>query len=321
MLTFGSDPEFMLIDQQGRCKSAVGVVPGNTDNRHRIHPHEYFYDNVFAECAICPGRDKREVLKHFRECFRTYAKIVRPYKLVPQASQIFPASELQDRAAFKSGCDPETCAYTLEDFQKEDDLFYNTRLRTAGGHIHLGHPILKRAKNQPINYYNRLFVARMLDLFLGIPSIYMNGDKTEKRRKTMYGQAGRYRDRDHGVEYRTLSNFWLASPYLVGMVYDICKFTFNFVAQDKHWELWKVDFETLRDDTAWESDDFEAANCHTCQGYNVESLRKAIDNMDKRRAEKFLRFIGEFMPSKLYDSVLEACEPVEYDFYEEWNIR
>jgi len=322
MLTFGSDPEFVLVDQQGRCKSAVGIVPGDRDDRHKIPPHEFFYDNVLAECAIHPGETKREVVKNFRDCFRKYAKLVKPYRLAVRAAHTFPPSELQSPAAYDAGCDPETCAYTFNDFKKDREFFLTTRLRTAGGHIHLGHPILKKAKGKPMNAYNRMFVARMLDLFLGIPSIYMNVDKTEKRRKSLYGQAGRYRDRDHGVEYRTLSNFWLASPHLVNLVYDICKYTFQFVSEERHWDFWSVDFDAIRDDSNWEREDFNTADYHKCFGYDVESLRKAIDNLDRRRADRFLKFIGELVPSKLYQSILSACEyPAEYDFYEEWKLQ
>jgi hypothetical protein len=319
--TFGSDPEFMLIDQKGNCKSAIGIVPGKSKKRMKIGRHEYFYDNVFAECAIFPGSCKKEVIYNFRECFKSYAKIVSPYILVPQASQIFPESELQSKDAFKAGCDPETCAYSLEESQMDDDVFLKTNLRTAGGHIHIGHPILQNKKNKPENHYNRIFMARMLDLFLGIPSIFINTDKTEKRRKKIYGRAGRYRDRDHGVEYRTLSNFWLSSPNIVSLIYDICQFTLNFVIQEKHWDFWKVDFEKLRDDSSWEDENFSVSNCHTCHGYDIKSLKQAIDKMDKNAAEKFLVFIGEIMPKKLYNSILfHTNNPVQYDFYKEWGI-
>ena len=57
-----------------------------------------------------------------------------------------------------------------------------------------------------------MFVIYMLDLFLAVPAIFMDTDKTSKERRTMYGFAGSHRETDYGLEYRPLSAFWLGSP-------------------------------------------------------------------------------------------------------------
>jgi hypothetical protein len=36
----------------------------------------------------------------------------------------------------------------------------------------------------------------------------------------MYGQAGAFRIKPYGMEYRVLSNAWLQTPELMGWVYD-----------------------------------------------------------------------------------------------------
>jgi hypothetical protein len=33
MFTFGSDPEFMIVDENGVHRSAIGVIHGDKDNR------------------------------------------------------------------------------------------------------------------------------------------------------------------------------------------------------------------------------------------------------------------------------------------------
>ena len=40
----------------------------------------------------------------------------------------------------------------------------------------------------------------------------------QKERRKLYGMAGEYRLPAHGIEYRTLSNFWLRSPVLADFV-------------------------------------------------------------------------------------------------------
>lgn len=56
-----------------------------------------------------------------------------------------------------------------------------------------------------------------MDLYLGVPSILMDGD-TDRRR--LYGKAGAYRSKPYGVEYRTLSSFWVADPKLIGWAFE-----------------------------------------------------------------------------------------------------
>ena len=68
-----------------------------------------------------------------------------------------------------------------------------------------------------------------MDLFLGCPSIIL--DKDNKRRE-LYGKAGAYRNKPYGVEYRTLSNFWLTSSKLMQWVYKRTAFALNWVADN-----------------------------------------------------------------------------------------
>jgi hypothetical protein len=56
------------------------------------------------------------------------------------------------------------------------------------------------------------------DCLLGLPSIMLDRNPMQRERRTLYGMAGEYRKPDHGVEYRTLSNFWLRSPVLADFV-------------------------------------------------------------------------------------------------------
>ena len=133
--SFGSDPEFMLM-QNGKYRSAIGVVQGNRDNRITIKGHQFFYDNVLAECAIKPGKNKKQALKNITECLKLYSEMVSPLELVSQSSQDYPASELKHPEAKRVGCDPDMCVYKMEMQEPPIEKMRSGTFRTCGGHIH-----------------------------------------------------------------------------------------------------------------------------------------------------------------------------------------
>ncbi|MCW8826503.1 MAG: hypothetical protein OQK78_08770, partial [Gammaproteobacteria bacterium] len=49
-------------------------------------------------------------------------------------------------------------------------------------------------------------VVKAMDLYLGVPSVLIDPDND---RRELYGKAGAYRNKPYGLEYRTLSNFWI----------------------------------------------------------------------------------------------------------------
>lgn len=103
---------------------------------------------------------------------------------------------------FIVGCDPDRNAYTQQE-RKVPQSVQDSLTRFAGGHFHVGYDK---------DLIPPHIVVQFLDLVLGLPSL--TSDKQGLRRQ-FYGQAGTYRVKEYGVEYRTLSNFWLP-----GFTYD-----------------------------------------------------------------------------------------------------
>ena len=68
-MTLGADPEFMLC-KDGEIHSAIGIIQGDIDNRINIKGHQFYWDNVMAECAVRPESRKEKVLISFKECFQ-----------------------------------------------------------------------------------------------------------------------------------------------------------------------------------------------------------------------------------------------------------
>lgn len=77
------------------------------------------------------------------------------------------------------------------------------------GHIHIGY--------DDHDIETSLEIIKAMDLFLGVPSILLDEDK---ERRKLYGNAGCFRIKPYGVEYRTLSNFWIASEELTNWVFE-----------------------------------------------------------------------------------------------------
>ena len=105
-------------------------------------------------------------------------------------------------AVMQFGCDPDLDLYSGEvNVPPSSD----TNLRTAGGHIHIG------------GSFNIRKMVFAMDIYAGLPSVLMDEDA---QRRSMYGRAGCFRVKHYGVEYRTLSNFWMRNTDLQEWAFD-----------------------------------------------------------------------------------------------------
>jgi hypothetical protein len=53
LFSFGSDPEFMLVDSNGKYRSAIGIIHGTKEDKISLgNGHYAFYDNVLVEVNI-----------------------------------------------------------------------------------------------------------------------------------------------------------------------------------------------------------------------------------------------------------------------------
>lgn len=68
-------------------------------------------------------------------------------------------------------------------------------------------------------------MVKLLDIFLGIPSVIIDPDK---KRRELYGKAGAFRLTKYGVEYRTLSSYMMSEDYILNLVWDLLIFAINF---------------------------------------------------------------------------------------------
>lgn len=311
--SFGSDPEF-VITHRDKLRSAIGILPKKEEAIADKHGHKYYYDNVLAEIAVNPGENRDEVIENVSHALQKLAQILRPAQFEIRASANYPESELEADAARIAGCNPEWDVYSLKMNEPPENVIemiggyyqFKVPFRTAGGHIHIGAEKLLN----PLFAFN---VVRMMDLFLGIPSIFLDTDKTSKDRRKAYGLAGSHRIPEYGIEYRSLGNFWFSSPEHVGLIYDLTAFVLNFVEQNMHERFWSVDEEFLEDE--------DPSLAYNCFGYDVKLLCKCINNCDKKMGEKFMIFINNYLPSDIIDNIEKLSGQPLLDPYEAWNIK
>lgn len=81
----------------------------------------------------------------------------------------------------------------------------------------------------------------LLDILVGNTCVLIDKDICNKERRKVYGRAGEYRLTNYGVEYRTLSNFWLKSYQLTSLVFGLARLSVvilanSMVSKEKYYE-------------------------------------------------------------------------------------
>jgi len=210
MILIGADPEVFLRDSKGSIIPSIGLLGGSKNAPRDIGIGSVQEDNVLAEFNIKPAKSKAEFVQSILSVMSEMGKLVDPLKIDIRASHTFDMNVLQKYgdAAFRFGCDPDMNAW-LFDYNTPPDPHAVGGLRSAGGHIHIG---MDMGDDE-----EKFMLAATMDIFLGIPSVLLDDDM---ERRKLYGKAGAFRLKPYGIEYRTLSNFWLKTPELIGWAYD-----------------------------------------------------------------------------------------------------
>jgi len=117
------------------------------------------------------------------------------------------------------GCMPSYNAYGEERLYVGDPraLLY----RFAGGHVHL-----EVGEKRDNKWYEDL--VKTFDAILGIWAVGAAASFDSPVRRQYYGKAGEHRRpkyalNRYGIEYRTLSNFWICSPFVMRMVFELAR--------------------------------------------------------------------------------------------------
>lgn len=235
-VTFGADPELFFRHPNGHYVSAIDKVGGTKEKPRPIEiaGAAVQEDNVAIEFNIAPVTNRKDFVRSIQDVLNYLDDFARKQKLTLalDAAAIFPDSELEDPRSWSFGCDPDFNAWLkCENYVPEREEQY-LNLRSAGGHLHIGY-------ENPQDDVS-IELVKLLDIFIGCPSVLVDKDKL---RRKMYGKAGAFRLKPYGVEYRTLSNYWLQSPAYMEFVINQANKAIDyyndngFIDFDRDWPL------------------------------------------------------------------------------------
>ena len=214
-ITLGADPEVFLKDQDGRYVSAIGKFEGTKNQPKPVKSLGRGYavqvDNVLLEYNIPAVGTLAKWKDAHNGMLEHLVKIADEQGLVISidASAEMPESELADPLARVFGCDPDFDAWNLR--INAPPKSPNPALRSAGGHIHIG-------GIGHIKDVMKVGLVQAMDVILGAWATLADPDV---KRKELYGRPGAMRFKDYGLEYRTISNFWLGTPETINTAYNL----------------------------------------------------------------------------------------------------
>ena len=202
---FGSDPEFFFTKNGNVAPgiySAVGLDRVAPDGfQAELHPHPHDCRQLAGDYI---GRCLEEAtgITNLNVDF-SVAKVIdtKTFLSVPEDKRRF-------------GCSPTVSVYG----SKKPPVGTRTRLRSCGGHIHLGNSTLSSLKES-----DQHKLVKLLDIICGNTCVLVDRDENNIKRRKIYGRAGEYRMKPYGLEYRVPSNFWLNGYILWSMVSGLAR--------------------------------------------------------------------------------------------------
>lgn len=210
----GADPE-VFVQKGNNFESAHNLIPGTKESPFPVDKGAVQVDGMALEFNINPAESDDEFVTNITTVFNILKSMVPEYNVIatPVADFSDEIIKSQPAAALELGCDPDYNAWTGGVNIKPNA---NRPMRTASGHVHIGW-VDNADKNDASHVADCCEVVKQMDFYLGLASLMADSDT---RRREMYGKAGCCRFKSYGVEYRTLSNFWLNSEKMMRWVFN-----------------------------------------------------------------------------------------------------
>ena len=217
-ILLGSDPELFVKDNNVLV-SAWGMVDGDKHNPLAVTDGAVQVDGMALEYNTNPASTLEEWEHNHVSVQSDLRAMLGEGQTLHALPTAFFADEVFDtspKEALILGCEPDFNAYTGKPNAKPNG---NVKFRTGAGHIHIGWGEGFDV-NSDFHMGECKALAKMLDLHLGLPSVLLDDDN---QRRKLYGAAGCFRPKSYGMEYRTLSNFWVEDAELRTWAYKATK--------------------------------------------------------------------------------------------------
>lgn len=213
--TLGMDPEFFVSTFTGEVVPICDKVGGDKGNPIPFNSvpglgdyiGSFLEDGVALEVNIQPVSTASAFNSYTMHLKEAIDHLLSSKRLLPVwgfSTYKFSNAQLNNPKAQTLGCDPDICAYGSVNQDGEWSPSARPKMRVedlgnfrhVGGHIHFGYDT---------DLIPRHVMVQLIDALVYLP--VLKYDKQTERRK-IYGLAGLYREKDYGVEYRSMSNFW-----------------------------------------------------------------------------------------------------------------
>ncbi|MFA5695835.1 MAG: hypothetical protein WC917_00015 [Bacilli bacterium] len=299
-VTFGCDPEFFF-EKNGQIIGSEKIIDINKglivqkDTNRTVNgsttpgQSKFIVDGVQAEINPKPDTCRARLGNEISQCFRTLYKKMQEDKdlkvnFLPTVKINKKELMSLDAKSRVFGCSPS------KNIDKKSQNIVSLRdpakykYRSAGGHIHIG---------SGDNYGNNAVTTIMkeperlvaiMDIIVGNTCVLIDRDPGNKERRKVYGRAGEYRTPKYGIEYRTLSNFWLRSYPLMSFVMNLSRLSVNILAssmpgRDFERELLEtVDIKKVRKAINTNNFDLAWANFQKIKPFLVRTMQENGDN-------------------------------------------
>lgn len=231
-------PAFRFLEEKTKTKVLAGFTNASSTDASPATNRHVYHDNFPAEFEAIPGACLQYLADRVHHGLK--ATLMAARKKFPKARLSIhsvietPLSELKklDRKYVELGCAPSENVYGLKG-QLDDPE--NIPYRVAGGHIHLG---MNSAVGGKLQEPQVIEIVKSLDAIVAVACVSLSEGFDNPIRRQFYGLPGEYRLPAHGIEYRTLSNFWLIHPVVMHLVFDLARkaAAFGYNGLRKYWK-------------------------------------------------------------------------------------
>ena len=213
----GCDPELFL-ESHGEILGAEKVIPKEgLPNAYVIVPRPpgIVLDGVQVELHPYPHLCRANMANELKALMRTLKETSKSKGFSVSFRSVVKLKKAEmDSLSEESkqlGCTPSKNVYQPTATVRRRKGYLT---RSAAGHIHLSLP------QEFIG--NEVWIKELvtlMDILVGIPAVLIDRDPLAAERRKTYGRAGEFRMPPHGVEYRTLSNFWLRAYPIMSLMF------------------------------------------------------------------------------------------------------